>query len=112
MLRRGARMTGFGLWLTCLSVADTWQAGDRGEPLRGCVGKQPDGHPVLSPPSLWPGAWYHTRHTVTDCPVWSAVLMSQHRVRVVRAVLVDCWTAVSVSVVCAGRVGGGVASPG
>jgi hypothetical protein len=100
-------MTGFGLWLTWLSVANTRQAGYRGEPCAGALASTPTGIPVLvlSPPSLWRGA-DTTRHAVTDIyPVWSAALMSQYRVRVVWAVLVDCWTAVSVNVVCAGRAG-------
>jgi hypothetical protein len=39
-----------------------------------------------------PVAWLEVRHATFVYPVWSAAIMLRYRVRVVRGVLVDCWT--------------------
>jgi hypothetical protein len=68
-----------------------------------------------------PVAWYGVppRHTITavypglvGCTHVSSIASQAYCVRVVRAMLVDCWTAVSLSVAFAGRAGGGGTSPG
>ena len=68
--------------------------------------KQLDGHPLLSPPSLWRDLGLTATPRRNCClPRLGRFTHLSVVSRVVRAVLVDCWTAVSVSFVLAGRPG-------
>ena len=98
------------------SRASPWRAADRvwsSVDMPQCcrrVGKQEvkqlDGHPLLSPPSLWRDLGLTATPRRNCClPRLGRFTHLSVVSRVVRAVLVDCWTAVSVSFVLAGRPG-------
>jgi hypothetical protein len=83
-----------------------------GEGLVGCAhasvlmtpGKQLDGHPLLSPPSLWRGLGY-TAAPRRNCCLPGLVGCTHVSVSGpgCSGGLVDCWTAASASFVIAGR---------